>query len=160
MSQAQYRMSVRGARKVGFSLSRAGRGIQIVLLDEFAGNLAPTLTRIARDFAPHDSGRLERGIKAEVRSAGGRITLNLLSTAVSDTGFPYTQVTRKGHREIRPQRAKVLAWRGRGGGFTFATFVRAWKPDGDWVQKAEGSWEQEIDRSADRIGRQVVTRLL
>lgn len=160
MSQAQYRLSIRGARRSGFALSRAGRAIQTVLLDEFAGTLAPHLTRIARDFAPHDKGRLERGIKAVVRSSGGRITLELLSTAVSDEGFPYTAVTRKGHGWIRPKRAKVLAWRGRGPGFTFAMFVRPWKPGRDWVEAAEGAWEQEVDRAADRVGRQVVSRLL
>lgn len=160
MSQAQYRLSVRGARRVGFQVSRAGRQIQTVLLNEFAGTLAPHLTRIARQFAPHDKGRLSRGIKAVVRSRGGRITLELLSTAVSDDGFAYTRVTRKGHGWIRPKKAKVLAWRGRGGGFVFAAFVRPWKPDRDWVEAAEGSWEQEVDQAAGRVGRQVVSRLL
>lgn len=160
MSQAQYRLSVRGARRAGHDISRAGRSIQTVLLDEFSGTLAPHLTRIARQFAPHDTGRLERGIKAVVGSRGGRITLELISTAVSDEGFPYTRVTRKGRGPIRPKRARVLAWQGRGGGWVFAHFVRAWKPDRDWVQSAEGAWDREVDQAANRVGRQVVSRLL
>lgn len=159
---AVYRASIRGARRAGFDLDAAGRRQQTFMLSEFA-RLTPILTRTARDWAPHDSGRLERGIKAIVSSRGGRIIVTLISTAVSDEGFAYTDVTRFGHRKARiypkpPNR--FLRWPSRQGGYIFARSVRGFKPTGDWVKRAMGSWERDVDAAAGRLSRAIDTRLL
>lgn len=164
MAEAVYRASTRGARRAGYDLSTAGRKIQPLILEEFRGHLAPALTRIARNFAPHDTGRLERGLKALVTSGGGRVTVTLISTAVSDDGYPYTDVTRFGHRvdRIYPVHAKALRLPapGRGPGFIFRAWVRGYHPAADWVDTASGAWEQEMDRAEARLGRAIDTRLL
>lgn len=163
--RALFRASVRGARRKGFDLSRAGRAIQRDILDEFAGNLAPRATEITRGFAPHRSGALERGIQAQVRSYGGRVTVALYSTARSDEGFDYMPVTRFGHRVafIYPKHAKALRFipEGRPSGKPiFRAWVRGYKPTHDWVEDALRELGQELDRAAERLSRRIDRRLL
>lgn len=159
--KAIVRASVRGARRKGYGLRRAGRAIQTEILDEFAGNLAPEATKITRGFAPHRSGRLERGIKARVRSYGGRIILEVLSTARSDEGFDYLPVTRFGHRVpfIFPVKAKALKIP-TAEGVIFRKWVRGYRPTHDWVEEAYLAMDDELDRVARDIGRAVDRRLL
>lgn len=163
MGKVLVRASVRGARRSGFPLNAAGRRAQGILLDQMA-RLAPDLTRIGRAYAPHDTGRLERGLKASVRSYGGRITVQLLSSAVSDEGYPYTDVTRKGHRVAwiypkPPRKALRFYWR-KAGGIVYAKRVRGYRPSRDWVDPAYRAFDAEVSRAEDRIGRQIVSRLL
>lgn len=166
--KAIVRASVRGARRKGYGLRRAGRAIQTEILDEFAGNLAPEATKITRGFAPHRSGRLERGIKARVRSYGGRIILEVLSTARSDEGFDYLPVTRFGHKQaiIYPKTKKALAFRiggpgaPSGGKVIVRAWVRGYKPDHDWVELAYEEMQHLMDEAAQHLARRVDRRLL
>lgn len=159
-----YKARVRGARRAGFDLDRAGRRLQTIILDEFAGNVAPHVTRVARDFAPHDTGRLERSIKASVASRGGGVTVTLWAGALSDEGYPYLDVTRYGHvtDPIRPVHAKALKIPafGRGPGFGFFAWVRGYHPASDWVADAAGGWEQEMTAAEHRLARAIDARLL
>lgn len=163
--KAVVRASVRGARRKGYSLARAGRRIQTEILDEFAGNLAPRATEITRGFAPHRTGRLERGIQARVRSYGGRVSVEVLSTARSDEGFDYLPVTRFGHREaiIYPTHKKALAFLvpgPSGGRVIVRKSVKGYHPAVDWVELAYRAMQQEMDRAAERLGRRIDRRLL
>lgn len=162
-STAIYRASVRGARRPGYALSRAGRVIQRELLTEMSFGVGRDALRIARAYAPHDSGRLERGLDVSVRSYAGRITATLRSSARSDAGYPYTDVTRFGHRKAfiypHPPR-RFLRWQNRSGGFTFARRVRGQRPAFDWVGRAAAAIDVELDRAEDRIGRQIASRIL
>lgn len=150
------RASVRSARRPGHQLSATGRRVQPILLDEFA-HLAPVSTRTVRAFAPHKSGRLERGIRASVRSYGGRITLEVESTARDqETGYDYLPVTRFGHRVpiIYPVHAKALRIP-LAGGVIYRKWVRGYKPARDWVADAFDALQRELDEAADRIGRAI-----
>lgn len=161
MSTAVFRASTRGARRSGHKLSAASRQMQTVILDEFAGELAPRAVQITRAFAPHRSGRLERGLKARVRSYGGRITVDIESTARSDAGYNYLPVTRFGHRVafIYAKRAKALRIP-LATGTIFRTRVRGYRPGRDWARAAFEAVEVELDRAAERLGRAVDRRLL
>lgn len=163
--KAVIRASVRGARRKGYSLSRAGRAIQTEILDEFAGHLAPEATKVTRGFAPHRSGRLERGIRARVRSYGGRVILEILSTARSDEGFDYLDVTRFGHKQaiIFPRHAKAIAFIPSGapsGKAIVRAWVRGYRPDHDWVELAYEEMQHLMDEAARSLARRVDRRLL
>lgn len=160
-STAVFRASVRGARRSGHKISAASRGLQTVLLDELAGEVAPNAVRITRQFAPHRSGRLDRGLQSRVRSHGGRITVEILSTARSQEGYDYLPVTRFGHRVaiIRPKRAKALRIP-LASGVIFRKYVRGYRPKRDWAEAAFRAAEVELDRAAERLGRAVDRRLL
>lgn len=155
-----FRGSVRGARRAGHGLRSGAREIQRYLLDEFAYRIAPTATRIFRNFAPHDSGRLERGLQARVRSYGGRIVIEVVSTARSDRGYDYLPVTRHGHRVaiIRPVHAKALRIP-LAGGVIYRKFVRGYHPTHDWAQSAFDAMDRELEAAQARIGR-VIDRAL
>lgn len=163
--KAVIRASVRGARRKGHGLSRAGRAVQTEILDEFAGNLAPTATKATRGFAPHRSGRLERSIKARVRSYGGRIILEVLAGPRSDDGFDYLDVTRFGHKQaiIFPKRAKAIAFIPSGapsGKAIVRAWVRGYKPDHDWVELVYEEMQHAMDDAARHLARRIDRRLL
>lgn len=144
-------------------MARASRGLQRELLDDFTFNLGRDLTRIHREFAPHDSGRLRRRIRATVISRGGRIRITMFSDVRDpESGYAYTPVTRFGHRKpiIYPVRAKALSWVDRSGRRVFRAWVRGYRPASDWVADARPTADRAVARAADRIGRQVVSRLL
>jgi hypothetical protein len=166
--KAVIRASARGARRKGYGLRRAGRAVQTEILDEFAGHLAPEATKVTRGFAPRRSGRLERNIRARVRSYGGRIILEVVSTARSDEGFDYLPVTRFGHKQaiIYPRHAKALAFRvggpgaPSGGKVIVRAWVRGYKPDHDWVELAHDAMRELMDEAARNLGRRIDRRLL
>jgi hypothetical protein len=163
--KAIFRASARSARRPGYELrTRARRAIQSAILDEFAGNLAPSATRIARQFAPHRSGRLSRGLSASVTSRGGRITVTLDSAAVSDEGYPYTAVTRFGHRKQwiypKPPNTRLRFFSRSAGRVIFPARVRGYKPLRDWVTSVSDAIEQDLTAAENRIGRQIVSRVL
>lgn len=119
--------------------------------------LAADLTRVFREAAPKgDTRRLERNIKASVFSRGGRIVINVESGARSEAGFPYTQATRTGRKEIRPIRAKALRFTV-GGKVIYTRYVRPWRPPSDWVADAVPSAEAAVSVVAGRIGRRIDT---
>jgi hypothetical protein len=161
--RALFRGSVRGARAKGRKFSSGGRQIQQMILDEFAGRLAPDATELTRAFAPHRSGQLERALKARVRSYGGRVVIEVLADPdpVSDEGFHYLRVTRFGHRMaiIYPKRAKALRFY-LGGHVVYRAWVRGYKPDHDWVDFAFRAVEQEFNEAEKRLGRTIDRRLL
>lgn len=160
-AEAVYRASVRGARRSGHSLDRAGRRLQGFLLDEWAGNLAPKGTRAFREFAPHRSGALARGMQANVRSRGGWISVEFVSTARSEEGFDYFPVTRFGRGPVFPHPPRrFLRFRDRSGQVRFARSVKAWKPARDWVQQPVGVMEREFTAAERRIGRRIETSLI
>jgi hypothetical protein len=148
-----FRASVRGARRAGRSITWTGRKIQTEIIRAFA-DLGLDATKIYRAFAPHASGRLERGLKAHVRSFGGRVRVEIESTAVSKAGYPYTDVTRRGHRKrwIYPVTAKALRFpiNGRIG---FFKRVRGYRPARDWTEPAAAAVDRKVDQVAGRIGR-------
>lgn len=162
MSTGIIKVRVRGARRVGFPLSQAGRRLQKGLLDEFNFDIGPILLRSGRAYAPHRSGNLERHLNLGVRSYGGGITATLYSDAVSDEGFAYTNVTRFGHRKafIVPIHAKALRLPMVGGGAIFRRRVRGYRPAGDWVDRAFEAADVQVERAEDRIGRELVSRVM
>lgn len=153
---------MRGARNLAGGFARGAREVQSVLVDEFDDS-STTLTRIAREAAPRDTGRLHAGITAEVSSGGARVVVTLYSTAVSDEGFPYTDVTRFGHADgIYPVRAKALRFEpgGRGTGFICRAYTRGYHPAHDWVEDLNAGAEAEMDRLESRVGRAIESRIL
>lgn len=160
MAEAVFRATVRGARRKGHGLNRAGRRLQRDLIDELGLGLAPRALRTTRAFAPSSSGRLSRGLKATVRSYGGRLRMEIESTARSESGFPYTQATRTGRKAIRPIEKQYLSWVGRDGRRVFTKYVRPYRPARDWMDAAAAAIDREAALSARRIGRAVDTRQL
>lgn len=163
MARAIFRASVRSARRPGFRPRGVQRVMQSALLDTFAGQLAPRLTRVFRSFAPHRTGRLERGLRARVSSRGGRIGVEVESTAVSDEGFPYLRITRFGHRTKRivPRHRGA---HGRPGALAFDGIVvrstRGYHPSHDWVEDAQRAAESALDAAQREVGRQIQRKAL
>jgi hypothetical protein len=129
---------------------RASQQVDTIIRRELHGDLAPRLLRVSRQAAPERRGRLARGLRA-VPGAGGH-SVEVVSTVRSEDGYPYTGVTRLGHRKewIVPRRKKALRtpWGPR-------RRVRGYKPAGDWADKAHRLAQPHVSRSAQRIGRQL-----
>lgn len=164
MARGVVRVSVRSARRPGFRPRGAQRRTQTAILDVFAGDLAPRLTRTFRSFAPHRSGRLERALSAKVGSGGGRISVTVEADGpVSDDGFPYLDVTRFGHRKNKIV-AKHKDRFGRQGALAFNGIVRrstrGYHPSHDWVQDAYAATEAALDQAQSEIGRKVEGAIL
>jgi hypothetical protein len=162
MGEVVFRANVRGARRAGHQLHRAGRRLQTDLIHEMRG-LAVTSTRTIRAYAPHRSGRLERGLQASVLSRGGYIRVVVRSTARSPEGFAYTDVTRFGHRKRwiypKPPRKALRFYSVRAGKVIFARRVRGYRPSRDWMDPAAAAIEREASIVSERIGRRVVSGL-
>lgn len=137
--------------RVSRHLFRASRSVDPIIRRELQGDLAPRLLRVSRQAAPERSSALARGLRA-VPGRGGRISVEVVSTAKSEDGYPYTGVTRFGHRKawIEPTHKKALRtpWGPR-------RRVRGYRPAGDWADTAHRLAQPHISRSADRIGRQL-----
>lgn len=71
---------------------------------------------VAKRLAPVDTGRLRQSI-------GYRVTGGVNQTTRVSSGAKYSLWVHEGRGEIRPKRARVLAWR-RGGRWHFAQRVR------------------------------------
>lgn len=132
---------------------RLGRGtVRRVTESEFRGELAPRILRVGRQTAPSDSGRLSRGLRVDARTRGRGMEVELRSTARSAEGYPYTGVTRLGHRQpyIYPKRARALAtpWGPR-------KRVRGYRPSHDWADDTMRAAQPHIRRSGQRIGRRL-----
>lgn len=135
--------------------------IQRALLDTFRGDLSRDMTRIARRWAPKRSGLLHERIETRVHSRSGRIFATLHSQARNpQTGYPYTGVTRKGHRRrwIYPKRARFLRFE-IDGRVIFARRVRGYRPKYDWGERAAAEIDRELGRFEAQIGRRIVSRI-
>ena len=140
--------------------SRAARGflrgaaaVKPTVLAEFETELGPRLLRVSRQAAPHGRGALERGLRFRLRGrAAGGAELRVESTVRSAEGFPYTGVTRFGHRSafIYPKRKKALRtpWGPR-------RKVRGYHPVVDWGYVASIGAKEHVERSSRRIGRSI-----
>lgn len=77
------------------------------------------------------TGKLSQQIDSRVTVSGDRVVSEVKSLARSDRGVPYGLFVHEGTRSpIRPRRAQVLRFRGRGGAFVFAPQVRGTRETG------------------------------
>lgn len=147
---------------VGGRLTSSERQLQRILLTDLSQFMPPALRQL-RAFAPHKSGRMERGLHGRVSSYGGRVTIEFSSTARSDTGFDYLDVTRYGHRQafLTAKHGKVMRFfpsapdvAGTGKPL-YRKFVRGYKPRSDWVADAAEAIEQDMARLEERVGESI-----
>ncbi len=113
--------------------------------------LARSHTRIMRSVAPHETGRLASRIQPEPRASGYQI----ISPVRSPEGFPYTGSTRFGRGPVVPRNAQALRFT-IGGRVIFASRVGPYRPAGDWADEGYPAAVAAAERSASRIGAQVV----
>jgi hypothetical protein len=141
------------ARVVDQSRRLVKRGtVRSAIRQEFEGELAPRLVRIGRQTAPRRSGALGRGLRAVVGRSIAGVGVDVRSTVRSRQGYPYTGVTRFGHRQARiyPRHGRALStpWGPR-------AWVRGYRPTHDWADDTNRAAQPEIARSAERIGRRL-----
>lgn len=129
------------------------------------------LTAVFRAAAPYDeledmdTIHLRDELEARMSFPRGRIAITVHSPVRGASGptwapYPYTGVTRFGHRgPIRARFAKRLRWV-RGGQVYFAKQTAGFQPMGDWVDEARPAADRVSQRIAERVGRVVYTRLL
>lgn len=79
--------------------------------------IGTAVTSVAKGLAPVDTGRLRQSGDLEMVESYPELTARIKFTA------RHAYVVHKGHGEIRPRRARVLAWR-RGGRWNYAQRVR------------------------------------
>jgi hypothetical protein len=156
MATARLQVETVGARRLASRMQRAAAELPAIMAEEMRGRLSPALVRAYRVFAPRRSGRLRGNIASRV----GGTTLQVESTARSDQGYPYTGVTRYGHRvkRIYPRRAKALRFV-IGGRVVFASSVRGYSPTHDWAQDAHPGARREVATAGRVIGHRVAERL-
>ena len=139
----------REARRLRATAAR----VRPVLADELSRELAPRLVRVSRQAAPERTQALARGLRARP-SSGSLLGVEVVSTVRSAEGYDYTGVTRFGHRKrwIEPVHKKALRtpWGPR-------RRVRGYRPRGDWADTAHRLAQPHIARSADRIGRRILS---
>ncbi len=130
---------------------RGADSLDAIMARELSTELGPRLLRVSRQAAPRKRGALERGLRFTAARTS-RLGVEVISTVRSPEGFPYTDVTRFGHRKawIEPRHKKALRtpWGPR-------RRVRGYKPSHDWADDAFSLAQPHIARSADRVGRQL-----
>jgi len=153
---ARFPVETVGARQIAGRMQRAAAELPAIMASEMRGRLSPALVRTYRPFAPRRSGRLRGNIASRV----GGTSLQVESTARSDEGYPYTGVTRYGHRakRIYPRRAKALRFV-IGGRVVFAASVKGHTVDHDWAQDALPGARHQVAAAGRIIGRKVAERL-
>lgn len=136
--------------------------------------LADDSELIFQSFAPRQSGRLARGIRAIV---SGKHAIITAFARTPTTGYDYVGVTRFGHRQarIRPRsdrRPASVSATGRpratggraslrftmGGRVLYRKSVRGFRPKGDWAELARPNIEAAADDAAREIGERVAVR--
>lgn len=128
------------------------------------------LAQVFREAAPEgtedeDTIHLAEEIEARMSFPRGRIAVSIVSPVRGAPGatwrpYPYTGVTRFGHRgAIRPRVRKMLRWR-RDGRTWFAHETAGHTPARDWVADAAPAAERVTNNVAERVGRMVYTRVL
>lgn len=137
--------------RVSRGFVRGGAQVEPILRQELQGELGSRLVRVSRQAAPERTTALARGLRA-VPGRAGRICVEVISTVKSEDGYPYTGVTRFGHRKrwIEPVRKRALRtpWGPR-------RRVRGYRPAGDWADKAHRLAQPHVERSAQRVGRRL-----
>lgn len=93
--------------------------------------LGPRLESVYSAVAPKRSGKLASEIRSEFV---GSDKIEIVSPVRSAEGYPYTGVTRFGHKTawIYPRRARALAF-SIGGQMRFFARVRGYHPARDWA---------------------------
>lgn len=143
-------------------------------LDRFVRGVADDSELIFRAFAPRESGRLHRGIRAIVQ---GNVALVQAHARNPRTGYDYVRVTRIGHftaritprADRRPasvvetqnprQRGGQAALRFTAGGqVLYRRSVRGFKPASDWASDAMPQIQMVASDAAEDAGRRIVTR--
>lgn len=121
-----YVLAQNAARDVGRIRSNLSPALRRALI-----RLGPRLERIYSAVAPHNTGKLASEIRSEFRTPE---QIEVVSPVKSAEGFPYTGVTRFGHRSafIYPRTARALRFQ-IGGRTIFATRVRGYHPARDWA---------------------------
>lgn len=109
---------------------------------------------IFRVKAPRRTGRLRKGIRASVQGDTATITAH----ARSRTGFDYVGVTRFGRRAITARRGHALRFVV-GGRVLFRKSVKAYRPAGDWRDKALPAAERTVAAAGARAGARIVARV-
>lgn len=142
-------VSSREARRLRATAAR----VRPVLADELNRELAPRLVRVSRQAAPERTQALARGLRTRP-NRGTLPGVEVVSTVRSAEGYPYTGVTRFGHRKrwIEPIHKKALRtpWGPR-------RRVRGYRPRGDWADTAHRLAQPHIARSAQRVGRRILS---
>lgn len=162
---AVFRVSVQGYRRVAGRLSAAGAAVQPLLNAEFRSRVSPGVLAAARGVAPRDSGLLQSELRAPVSSSGGRVRV-ILRSPVRDPRephYPYTDVTRFGHRVkvIKPKRGEFLRFpASRTGRWISVRQVQGYHPGHDWVEDVESEAEAITDAAGESVGRTIATRIL
>jgi hypothetical protein len=140
------------------------RGITERVRYEFVPHLGRDAVKILKRYAPKWTGRLQEGIHVtHIGASRAKPSVSVGVTAVSDEGFPYVAASRYGRRAIEAKGRSTAArsYRSPPGGVTeggqrrpfrarmlsfehtqtvdniYRRRVRAHRPSGDWVTKAE-----------------------
>lgn len=159
-----------GGQRAAREMRQAARGIRRVMFEQMQLS-QEQLTDVFRDFAPYDEFEdmdtihLRDELEARLSFPRGRIRITVHSPVRGAGGatwapYPYTGVTRFGHRGvIRPRLRRRLRWV-RGGVTYFRSRSAGYHPVRDWVDEAKPEADRVSERIAERVGRVVYTRLL
>lgn len=168
-----FRITIEGAAESARAFDAAQRRLQDEIIHEFK-RLADVADAAYRDFAPKDRGLTERSVHSAVyfgNASEPRITVRA-GVRDPESGYAYVRVTRHGHRKAvihakhrtdagKPGMLKVHYMGHRNPHiFAYRRSVRGAAPFTDWVEEAELWLDPRIDRSVERLGRAIETRLL
>ncbi len=82
------------------NFTEASRAVDRDLIKLARGDLSDEATQAMRDVAPVETGLLKEVIEAKVSFGRGQVRVSINSPVVDfDTNYPYTGVTRFGHRQ-------------------------------------------------------------
>ena len=135
----------------------AGR-IRQTLVSEFRGELKREVELAFQDEAPKgETGELADSIEAKASFTGGGATITVRADPVSESGFHYLDVTRRGRGPVVPKRGRAIAWES---AEHPVARVGPYVPAGDWVDRANRAARPVIDAAAGSIGRKLRGRVL
>lgn len=169
---ARYRAKFSNSARVSRTLFRVGEILQEGQ-ESAVEDVAQTAARLYRQEASKISKRVASGIT--VRKEGKTLVVRA-SAKDPRSGYDYVGVTRFGHRKERIYPAKrrpasVVSTgkkRGKGGRAAlrfeingkvlYRSWVRGFKPAGDWADRVHPLVEQEANRQLASIGRRLAVR--
>lgn len=154
-----------GAGDVARNFDRAARALQDRLIRELR-RLAPDVVETVRFFAPVDSSDLANRLAVRLSFLARQPKFTVVSPTTHG-GYPYTAVTRFGHRKAIIQGRPLLTIHGPGRTeiTRLATSVRGvghggpYKPH-DWVATAAPLVNDHVERAGARLGRSITSELL